>query len=896
MDVGLRDGSTVHVRPVAPTDAAAVTALFDRLSPESVHSRFHGARHLSSAEIRTVVEVDYVEHLGLVAVLGRGAEARIVALASYVKTGDGRAEIGIVVDDSFHGKGIGSILIEHLGEAAAANAIHTFEAEVLGSNTAMLEVVGGLELPLDSKASAGVVHVEFPTTFTRGAVAAFEAREAIAAAAGVRAFLSPSSVAVIGASRRRGTIGGELFRNLLDLEFQGPVYPVNPTTSVVQSVIAYPSILDVPGPVDMAVIVVPAPAVLDVARDCGAKGVRGLLIISSGFAEVGDEGRARQDELVEVARSFGMRIIGPNCMGALNTSSEVRLNATFAPGTPPPGTVAFSSQSGALGIAVMERARELGLGLSTFVSVGNKADISGNDLLQYWEQDPDTDVILLYLESFGNPRKFARIARRVSRTKPIVAVKSGRSAAGARAAASHTGSMAAGDVAVDALFRQAGVIRTNTLEELFDVASLLSTQPLPAGPNVGILTNAGGLGILCADACEAAGLSIASLADETTTALRHLLPAEASVGNPVDMIASASAEHYERSLRMLLDDPGVDSVIAIFIPPLVTRSEDVADALMRVAEERSDKTIVACFLGVQGVHERLRSSRVAIPSHTFPESAGRALARVTDYGRWCRRDEGSVPDFPVERGEGLALVARALDRGADWLTPDEVSALLGHYGIPFVRGRTVATTAEVEVAAADIGGPVVVKIVSSKLLHKTDVGGVRVDLRTPEEARAAAEEMARRVETLGDPDALEGFLVQPMISDVGAEMFVGVTFDPSFGPLVACGAGGTLVELTRDVAVRITPLTDTDVHEMVRSLRTLPLLEGYRGAPRLDVAALEDILLRIGVLVEHLPHVAEVDLNPVMVMEDGKGCIVVDARIRVAAPAPEVPRGARSAR
>ena len=413
--------------------------------------------------------------------------------------------MAIVVDDPFHGKGLGSILIEHLAEAAAEAGIEIFEAEILSGNTEMLEVLRALELPLESTVSMGVIHAEFPTSPTAEAIDAFEAREAVAAAASVASFLKPRSVAVIGASRRRGTISGELFHNLLEVGFQGPVYPVNPSADVVQSVPAYASVLDVPGPVDLAVIAVPAGLVIRAANECAEKGVLALLVISSGFAEVGGRGVEMERELLEVARTHGMRIVGPNCMGIINTDPSVRLNATFAPEFPPEGRLAFSSQSGALGIAVIDRAKELGLGMSSFVSVGNKADISGNDLLQYWEHDDSTDVILFYLESFGNPRKFARIARRVARTKPVVAVKSGRSESGARAAASHTGSIVAGDIAVDALFRQAGVIRTDTLEELFDVASLVSTQPLPAGKRVAILTNAGGLGILCADACEAAG-------------------------------------------------------------------------------------------------------------------------------------------------------------------------------------------------------------------------------------------------------------------------------------------------------------------------------------------------------------------------------------------------------
>ena len=892
-DVVLRDGSTVRIRPTDPADTDGVRALLDGVSPESLRLRFHGMRHPKEAEIASFVDVDYHDTFGLVAETTLGEDAVIAALANYVRLGHAKAEIAVIVDDHLHGSGLGSLLVQHLSEAAEEAGITTFVAEVLTSNAGMLDVVRGMELPVESSASGGVLHLEFPTSASDRSLAAFERREAVAAAAGIKHFLVPESIAVIGASRKRGTVGGEIFRNLLDGEFAGPVYPVNPKSPVIQSVPAYPTIGDVPGDVDMAVIVVPAPLVIDIAEACGKKGVRALLVISAGFSETGDEGAERQRELVEVARRYGMRIVGPNCMGVLNTGPEVRMNATFASRMPPAGRLAFSSQSGALGIAVMDRARALGLGLSSFASVGNKADISGNDLIQYWEQDDGTDVILLYLESFGNPRKFARIARRTSLSKPIVAVKSGRSEAGARAAASHTGSMVAGDVAVDALFRQAGVIRTETLEELFDVASLLAYQPLPQGKRVAILTNAGGLGILCADACEAGGLVVQELSAETKGELAGFLAAEASVHNPVDMIASASAEQYGRALKLLIDDGEVDAVIVIFIPPLLTRAEDVAEALVEAAQG-SNKTVMSCFLGVQGVHERLSKGDCVIPSHSFPESAAQALARVAHYASWRFGDKGEVPELFAEgHSDRLALAAGLLAGGPRWLEPDDVSRLLRCYGIPSVESRTVSSIDEVAAAAADIGKPVVLKIVSSKILHKTDVGGVRVGLDSPDEAASAAREMAQSLEKKRVLDQVEGWLVQEMATREGQEMFVGMSLDPSFGPLLACGLGGTMVELIRDVSVRITPLTDRDAHEMLTSLKAWPLFEGYRGQAPLDAAALEELLLRLSVMVEELPHLAEIDLNPVLVFEKGTGCVVLDARIRIAEPGPVAPRGAR---
>jgi acetyl coenzyme A synthetase (ADP forming)-like protein len=894
VDVALRDGSTVRIRPVLPEDSYDIVDFFERLDPDSVSLRFHGLRKIGKRDAETMARVDYNRTFALIAETSRGDTPRAIGLASYAMTGESNAEIGLAVDDPFQGRGIGSILMEHLAEAASENGISTFEAEVLARNANMLEVIRATELPADYKVDMGVIHVEFPTSPSDDAIEAFELREATAAAAGVRAFLEPRSVAVIGASRTRGTIGAELFRNLLDLSFEGPVYPVNPKAEVVQSISSFPTVTAIPGPVDLAVIVVPATVVLEVAQECGTKGVKALLIISSGFSEVGDAGRERQKELVEIARRYGMRIIGPNCMGIMNLDPDVRLNASFAPITPSHGTIAFSSQSGALGIAIMDRARQLGLGLSSFVSVGNKADISGNDLLQYWEQDPATEVVLLYLESFGNPRKFARIARRVSRKKPIVAVKSGRSDAGARAAASHTGSLAAGDVAVDALFRQAGVIRTDTLDDMFDVASLVAHQPLPSGKRVAILTNAGGLGILCADACEASGLTIPSLAEATVSALEAMLPAEASVANPVDMIASATAEQYAQALKLIVADPMIDSVIVIFIPPLVTRAEDVARAVVEAAAEIEDKTVLTCWLGVRGIHEQLRTKDLILPSYMLPESAAHALARVSHYAEWRERPEGSTPRFEgVEREKALSLAARSCDGNEAWLPPETVETLLSCYDIRTARSGVAHTPEEVGDLAGEFGGKVVVKIRSEQIVHKTDVGGVRLNLEGREEARAAAAEILDGLARRDLVDQIEGFLVQEMITGEGAEMFVGMTHDPSFGPLLACGAGGTLVELIRDVSIRITPLTDVDVDEMLHSLKTYPLLEGYRGSPKLDIDALKELLLRISVLVEDIGQLAELDLNPVRVLPDGEGCIVLDARMRMMKPEPPTPRGAR---
>jgi succinyl-CoA synthetase alpha subunit/RimJ/RimL family protein N-acetyltransferase len=503
----LRDGSTVHVRPVRPDDREALKRFLERLSPDSRSLRFFSLGVNLEGAADWAADVDYDLRFGLVA-LG-GTRQAVVGHATWSRDDpdDDHAEVAFEIADAYQGNGLGTILLAHLADAAQERGVSAFEAEVLPHNHRMAEVFRESGFAVRTRSGPDVLRVEFPTEMSDDALDRFDDRDRTAAEAAVAKFLRPGSVAVIGASRERGTVGGEIFHNLIATAFEGPVYPVNPHARVVQSVPAFSSVRDVLSDVELAVVAVPAPLVADVARQCAAKGVDAMLVISAGFAETGDEGRARQDELVAICRGAGIRLIGPNCLGVLNTSPDVRLDAMFGPLFPPHGNVGFLSQSGALGLAVIDYAQELGLGLSSFVSVGNKADISGNDLIQYWESDPETDVILLYLESFGNPRKFARIAPRVAREKPIVAVKSGRSAAGARATSSHTGALiSASDVTVDSLFRQAGVIRTDTLAELFDVARVLANQPLPRGRRVAIVTNAGGPGILCADTCESRGL------------------------------------------------------------------------------------------------------------------------------------------------------------------------------------------------------------------------------------------------------------------------------------------------------------------------------------------------------------------------------------------------------
>jgi acetyl coenzyme A synthetase (ADP forming)-like protein len=861
LDVVLRDGSTMRFRPPVKEDDVALLAFFQGLSDHSLYLRFHGHPAVGRNVVDPLLDPDWSERGALVGTL----EGAIVAVANYVRLRDPRtAEVAFAVADEFQGRGIATRLLERLAEIATDAGIEEFVAEVMLDNAAMLRVFADAGYETTRETELGTAEVHLTLAQTEMLRSRVDERDHVAVVSSLRPFFAPATVAVIGASTRAGSIGGELFRNVLRGEFQGVCFPVNRAGGSVAGVRAYRGVAEIGAPVDLAVICLPGPAVLEAAREALAAGVRALCVISAGFAEVGAEGRARQEELVALARSHGARLLGPNCLGI--AVAGPRLNATFGPRALPPGNVGFSSQSGALGLAVLERAEERRLGLSAFVSVGNKADISSNDLLEFWEDDPSTDVVLLYLESFGNPRKFARVARRVARTKPIVAMKAGRTSAGARAASSHTAALAGSEAAVDALFHQAGVLRVDTLEDLLDVTGLLAGQSLPRGRNVGVLTNAGGLGILCADACEAAGLTLPQLADATVERLRAVLPVEASVANPVDMLGSAVGVTYEQALPPLLEDPGLDAVIVLFVPPVVAGAEEVAEAVARAVERAGDaeKPVLVSIISAGGTPESLLSAPVA--AFAFPESAARALGRAAARAEWLRQPQGRTPELDGIDARRAADIARdAADR---WLTPEETRELLDAYGLPVVPERTAASVDEAVAVAAELGYPAVLKTAAAGA-HKTEVGGVALDLRDEVAVRAAAER-------IGAP-----FVVQPLVSG-GVELLVGAVQDPVFGPLVALGPGGTLAELIGAVGFRLAPLTDADADELVQGEKVSKLLGGFRGAPAADIGAVTDLLLRIGRLADDLPAVAELDLNPVIA--GPAGCTVVDARVRAALP------------
>jgi acyl-CoA synthetase (NDP forming) len=734
---------------------------------------------------------------------------------------------------------------------------------VLPENVRMIQVFRDQGYQVERSVEDGVMRLVFSIDPTETAIGVMQSREHRAEAASIERFFNARSVAVVGASRRQDTIGQGMIRNLVLGDFAGAVYAVNPQAEAVSGLPAYKTVQDIPGDVDLAVIAVPAESVPEVVLDCAAKGVHGLVVISSGFAEIGEEGRRRQRRLVGLARSYGLRLVGPNCLGVINTSGRVRLNASLSPIIPPRGRVGFFCQSGALGLAILENVDRRGLGLSTFVSAGNRADVSGNDLLQYWEEDDATEVVLLYLESIGNPRKFSRIARRVGRKKPIVAVKSGRSTQGVPVGHAVRKTTAP-QSAVDAMFRQAGVIQVDTLDEMFDVAQLLAHQPLPRGPRVAVVGNSDALALLVADAATAAGLKVA---------------------DPIALGAGAGADDFERALDAAIDNPEVDAIVAVYIPPVNTTGEDVANVLAAVGEQ-SDKPIVSTFLGSEGVPELLRvpdvegaAGRGSVPSYSAPESAVRALARVVSYAAWSGSDQGEIAHFDVDREAASDLVRGALSRNpaGGQLSDDETRLLLRHYGIE-LWDWDPAPTLDAAIAAGErLGWNVVLKATADTVRARPDMTHVWRNISDPDDMREAWEAMT---DFIGPPERAM-FVVQKM-APPGVPVSMRTVEDPLFGPLLSFALSGAASDLLEDRAYRIPPVTDADVAGMIRELRSAPLLFGYRGGPRADLDALEELLQRVAALKDDLPEVSELDLEPVLAGQDGYR--VLKARAYVAQP------------
>ena len=692
----------------------------------------------------------------------------------------------------------------------------------------------------------------------------------------LEAFFRPSSVAVIGASRDPEKLGYAVLANLKDGGFSGDLYPINPKAEEILGLRAYPTILDVPGEVDLAVIVIPYRLVPAVLEECGRKGVKAAVVISAGFREAGREGLEREEELIQIAQRYGIRLIGPNCLGVIDTDTP--LNATFAAGMPPGGPIAFMSQSGALGTAVLDLAMAGRIGFSRFVSLGNKADVNEVDLLEAWEDDPGSRVILIYVEGLPDGQRFMEVARRVTRKKPVVAVKSGVTRAGSRAVSSHTGSLAGSEAAYQAAFRQAGVIRAGSMERLFDYARAFAYQPLPAGDRVAIVTNAGGPGILATDALEHAGLQLARLKPETIEQLMADLPGAASAANPVDVLGDALADRYEHALRLVLADPGVDAVIVIVTPQAMTQIEETAHVVGRTARE-TEKPVLGCFMGEARISAGIDVLReYDVPNYPFPERAAAALAAMVAYRRERERTLHQPERFEVDTEAVRKVLEQARSEGRVSIGDAEARAILEAYGFPVPPSRLAATPEEAIEAAEEMGYPVVLKVASPDILHKTDVGGVKLNLRSPDDVRDAFDLIVYRATRYVPGARIWGCLVQKM-TPPGREVLIGMSRDPQFGPLVAFGLGGIYVEALKDVVFRVAPFSRAEAEEMIREIRSYALLGGVRGEPPADHEAIADALCRVGQLVTDFPEIVELDINPLMVFDEGRGAVALDMRL-----------------
>jgi len=889
ISVALKDGSSLHLRPILMSDEERLLALFSRMSKQTIYLRFHHVlTYMSKEEARRFCTVDYVNTFALVGTLGEGLEERIIAVGRYARQpGANRAQIAFEVEDNYQGLGIGTHLLDQLAYIARDKGMTIFEAEVLAENKDMMNVLinSGFDMKRTYQGTTYIGLLDLaPTEVVEQK--SFE-REKFSSIASLRAFLNPRSVAVIGASRRPNTIGNFVFRNLIQQDFKGVVYPVNPNAEVIAAIKAYPSIQDIPGDIDLAIIAIPADKVQQVVEESAHKGVRGIVVMTSGFADIGGEGIERQNKLLTTIRSYGMRMLGPNCMGMINTNPEINLNATFANVVPPHGNIAFATQSGVLGSAILMYATNLNIGLSTFVSIGNRADISSNELLQYWEDDPDTDVVLLYLETFGNPRKFTRIARSFTAKKPVISLAGNRGVIQMRKATSQTGAMATDHAATEALYKQAGILRADTLEDLFDTGSLLANQPLPQGNRVAIISNAGGPALLTAEACRGRGLEVPPLSEETTSQLKTLLSPRANVSNPIDMSPEFSIGQYGDALKLLLKDANVDMVVVIFIPPITRLSEEFAAIIREVAPlylERG-KPLVTSFLGLRGARIELGShEKRYVPSFAFPESTAGALSRALEFSQRLKRPVGKIPEFPdIDSARADLIISSAIEKSGGsqvWLDAESILGLFECYGIKFVTLKLARTPSEAAAAAEQIGFPVAVKILSASISQKTDVEGVILDCRAGDEVEKAFDRIRDNLERVGKSAEMQGVIIQKMVQG-GIEVIVGVTQHPAFGPLMMFGLGGVYVELFQDVTFNIHPLTDLDAHEMIKAVKAYQLLEGWRGSKRADIPAIEELLLRISAMAENHPQILEMDLNPVKVLPEGDYYLVVDGRILV---------------
>lgn len=888
-DVVLRDGRTCHVRPITPQDADLLVDFHSKLSPETIYFRFFTPYpQLTDRDIKRFVNVDHEDRVALVATEG----GEMIAVARFDRANSRDAEVAFVVRDDHQGRGLGAVLLEHLASAAWERGLRRFVAEVLPNNRRMLATFREAGYAVSQRMEDGVFHVTLDLEPTEKVLDVRAVREHHSEARSVERLLNPIGVAVIGASQMPGRIGHELLRHLRDYGSPGPLYAIHPEATSILGVPAYPHITDIPQPVDLAVVAVPAESVLGVVAECAAAGVSGLVVVSSGFADTAtDEGRTRQRLLVLTAREFGMRVVGPNCLGIINTDPRVSLNASLSPMVPRRGRVGLFCQSGALGVTVLETVARRGLGLSSFVSAGNRADVSANDLLQYWEADPATSLILLYLESIGNPRKFTRITRRLSRVKPVVAVRSGRYSQ-ALPLGHNVRRTSLPSKAVDAVFEQSGVVQTSSLGELFDVAAILAYQPLPRGDRVAVLGTSAALEFLAADAVQAARMTV-------------------STGHPT-LAQSASADEIRAALREACQHPGCDAVVFVHIPSVGADQANVHGAITEVSMGAT-KPLVAVMPAADGTGlipagsgllpvrgPDGRPEHGSVPTFSNVEDAVHALALVRGYARWRDSESADVPAFPdVDPERARGLVERWLHEAMDEatglllddgdfpgaaeppgpgveLTADQVHELLLCYGIRVWPTLPASTEDEAVAAAGKLGYPVVLKTTAPWLAHRVDLGSVRLNLESERALRTAYLSMVSQL----DQEAGRRLVVQSM-APPGVATIVGAVDDALFGPVVRFGLGGVASELLGDHAYRIPPLSLAEARRLVATPKAAPLLRGYRGSDPVDTEELCTIIARLGLLVDELPAVAAVDLNPIVVSERGAVVLGATARVRM---------------
>jgi acetate---CoA ligase (ADP-forming) len=885
--VVLKDGSTMIFRPIKKNDVQDWWFFYKRLTAQSDCLRLQRIpQDLTLEDAQRYCSVDYYNQFALVAEVREESQKRIVAVGRYTRKPDpSKAEISFIVLNSYQNKGIGAKLIEWLATAAQNHGIDTFETQVLSDNTALLSVFQSYGFHMHQFLENDIYHITFALNKTPRIIENSLERSSQATLKSLEYILKPRSAAVIGASNRPGAMGQLILQSMLQSGFKGPIYPINANYDTIMSVKAYPSILNAPGDVDLAIIAAPSAQILNIVDECGRKKVKGIIVIADGFREKDEKGAILEREMLDTAFSYGMRIIGPNCMGAINTDPESKLNATFALIKPEAGNISFVSQSGALGLGILEYANNLNIGFSNFISVGNRADIGATDLLQYWEKDPATKVILLYLESFDNPEIFSRVSRRVTRQKPILAIKGGSTPEGSRATRSHTGAMATSGLVSEALLQEAGILTVNSVSELFDVALLLANQPVPRGRNVVVVSSGGGPGILAADAFARNGFKLPELPPDTLVKIKSVLKRELNINNPVDLTASVSAEEFEAVLNILAVDPAYDAILSIYIPPSGGDYSNFENAVGRASNliRQNGKPLLSSYVGMTHSKGKILEGHL-VPYYVFPEEAAPALANAFKYHQLKSQEIGIVPELVgIEREKARQLVNNCLTSSPQrplWLSSQDIKELFKYYGIRFAETLISETPENTAELAANIGLPVVIKLASATITHKTDVGGVILNVKTREQAQEAFKAIKDNLIKIGRENEMQGVIVQPEISE-GIELIVGVTEDRQLGHVFMFGMGGVLAELLKDTSLRLHPLTDAKAKDLINSVKISPLLNGYRGMPPCDTKSLEDLLLRISALVEDIPQISEMDLNPVKVMADHRRYWVIDARIMI---------------